>query len=226
MAVELNGYLFPEGRVTVEERLEEVGGQDGRAVVLRGLTAPGATVEAVEVALDAVLAASSEEGLVALSLRAGRRLWVRRTGFTREPSRGGRVGSYLLTLEAEVPWEESVEETSRYWAVTALEDAIPADTAGNTWTLPRVTLTALGALESPGITDGMRTIACGGTVSAGETVVFDGPAGVVTRDGVDVTAYATGDFPRVAPGGGTLAYTAAGGIHQASAEAAWRDRWW
>lgn len=225
MGIVLGGYVFDEGRVSVSERLEEVGGRDGRVIVMKGLTARMASAAAVEAALDAILAASSARE--ALSLREGRRMWVTRTDFTRAVAREQRVGSFTLTLRADTPWEEAATASTAAWAIHASATTQALATAGNTWTSPSVALTAVGNLVCPGLSDGERSIVYAGTVPAGSVIVFDGTVGSITVDGVDVTAHGEGAFPRIAPTGTTVTYTDDGtGSHEATAEAAWRDRWW
>ncbi len=227
MAIVLGNYSFDEGRVSVAERQEEVGGRDGRVIVLKGMTPALASVAAVEAALDAILAAASDGAPVALSLRAGRRMWVTRSDFAREVARGSRVGSFALTLTAEVPWEESEAETVQTWSVSASGTGQGLAAAGNTWTPPRVTLTAADDLVCPELSDGDRSLVYPGVVEKGAVIVFDGAAEVITLDGEDVTPYGEGTFPRITPEGVTLTFRDdVTSSHMALVEAAWRDRWW
>lgn len=226
MTITLGSLAF-DSRTAVREKYEEIGGRDARVVVLSGLIVGEATVEAVEVRLDAILAAASEEDYTALSVRPGRRLWVRRAQFSRGISREKRVGSFELKLESRDPFEESIAAASESWAVVASGDTRLFTPAGNAPSLPVVTLVASGSLVNPGIGDGARGIVYNGLVSDGQTLVFDSAQEKAALDGLDVTPYCSGSFPRLYPGGTTLAYTDdPGSSHTAAATVVFRDRWW
>lgn len=227
MAIVLGGVSLDEALVSASETLEETGGRDARVIVLEGMTGELASVAAVEAMLDGIVSEASADDLVALSLRAGRRLWVRRVGFSREVAREALVGSFRLKLEAPDPFEESDTETTVTWAVSASGQGQALTTSGNANALPVVTLTAAGDVVSPALSDGTRTLTYGGTVSAGSVLRMDPVEGVVTLGGEDVTAYASGDFPVVLPGGTTLTYTGdTTSSHAMTITAVYRDRWW
>jgi hypothetical protein len=134
MAITLGAVTLDEAHTTVQEKHEEVGGRDARRIVLTGLIAGESSVAAIEARLDAILdAASCDDPLAALSLRAGRRLWVQRTQFQREVARGPLAGSFTLELEAPDPFEESVAEHAVAWTIS---------TQGATRTRPPVALPA------------------------------------------------------------------------------------
>ena len=66
-----------------------------------------------------------------------------------------------------------------------------------------------------------------GQVENGSTLMIDGPAREVRLDGVVVTGYTIGEFPRLAPGEMTLTYTDdPASSHLVTASIAHRDRWW
>jgi hypothetical protein len=227
MGVMLGGYVFDAARIAVAEKYEEVGGRDARVIEIRGVV-EAATPAAVEVALDAILAAASNgDERTALSLRSGRRLWVRRTGFMREVSAGAGTGSYLLTLEARDPFEESVGETLSTWVITASGQTNALPTSGTAETRPQIAFRASNALMSFQFSDGLRAIAFAGTVGTMSEVVVDPDAGWVTIDGLDVTPYTTGEFPCIAPGGGSLCITYGSDLDvTVTASLRYRDRWW
>jgi hypothetical protein len=79
-------------------------------------------------------------------------------------------------------------------------------------------------LCEPSFSDGVRTLRFGGVILAGRSLLMDGVAGKVTLDGMDVTAWTTGDFPRVSPG--TTQLTCSAPQLNAYATVSWRDRWW
>jgi hypothetical protein len=227
MGVMLGGYAFDAARIAVTEKHEEVGGRDARVIQIRGVV-EAATPAAVEAALDAMLAAASnDDEQTALSLRAGRRLWVRRTGFTREVSADTGMGSYLLTFEARDPFEESVEETAVVWSITASGQTNVFSTMGSAETKPKIVFRASTALMSFQFSDGARSLSFVGAVGTMSEVVIDPDAGCVTIDGVDVTPYTTGEFPRISAGGRVLGFTCAPGSDIAvTASLYYRDRWW
>lgn len=228
MAITLGNYTFDEARTSVIERYEEVGGQDARVIQIKGVIEGLATLDLVEAALDSILdAASDQEEETPLVLRSGRRLYVCRTKFSREVLRDGLVGSFVLTLEAQNPFEESLTETLVSWNITSSGQTKTLTTSGNVFALPKITLVASGNVVNPAFTDGTRQITYLGTVANGKTLVFDAMEGKVTLESEIVTPYASGLFPRIAPGGATLTYTDhASSSHAASVTAAYRDRWW
>jgi hypothetical protein len=228
MAITLGTYSFDTRRIAVQEKQEEVGGRDGRTIQIQGIIEGRDSLATLEAELDAIARAASEEGDgTPLSLREGRRMGVRRTGFTREIARDGRAATFTLLLEARLPFEESIEETSQDWTISESGAELPIETTGNLYALPRIALTAIGAVVAPSFSDGVRTIAYTGVVADRETLIFDGPAGRVTLEGIDVTPYTEGEFPHIAPEGTTLRYEdAAESSHAASVSVAFNDRWW
>jgi hypothetical protein len=223
MTIVLGALTLDEATTAAREQYEEVGGRGGRSVVLTGLV----TGE-VEARLDEVLAAASEiDYSCALSLRPGRRLWVRRVGFSRETLRDRGLGSFELKLETRDEYEESIAEHAQPWTIAASGAAFALQPAGNAAALPIVSLTADATLVNPSLSDGERNIAYSGSVAAGHTLVFDSAAERVLLDGADVLPYTTGAFPRLAPGAATLTYTDdPASAHRATATVSYRDRWW
>ncbi len=228
MAITLNGIVLDEGKTTVRERFEEVGGRDARQVEISGVITGEHSAGDIESRLDAILdAASLEDYSAELSVRAGRRLLVRRVKFSREISRAALVGTFVLTLEARDSFEEACEAQSILWEIAGPGETRAIASGGNVFALPVITVTASGNVATPSFSDGTRTIAYAGALSAGQTLVFDGPARKVALDGEDVTPYATGLFPRIEPARTVLSWAAgAGAVYPVAAVIAFRDRWW
>jgi hypothetical protein len=228
VAITLANVSLDEGHTTVREKYEEVGGRNERRVTLSGVIAGQSDVAAIDSALDAILdAASVDDFSAVLSLRAGRRLFVRREGFEREVAGPKLLGAFELALLARDPFEESVAETSMSWTITATGATLPVTPTGNVYAKPSITLVATGSIVNPTFSDGTRVMSYNGVVAHGETLVFDGAAQHVILDGLDVTPYTTGIFPRLTPEGTTLTYTDdASSSHTAAVTVAFRDRWW
>jgi len=228
LAITLGSLTFDEAHTAFEEQYEEVAGRDERVVVVKGLVAGESTVAAVESKLDAVLDVASVDGFsVALSLRDGRRLFVRREGFERQILRERMCGAFTLTLRARNPFEESVSETQTPWNIVASGATLAASSSGNVAAKAVISLDATGTIVDPSFSDGVNTVAYSGTVADSEVLVFDGVSQRATLDGVDVTPYVSGDFPIVDPAGTTLTYVDdASSSHMASVTVAYRDLWW
>ena len=140
MSITLNNYSFDPHTTSVREDHQEIAGQDGRNVRISGVFAGLASVANIEAALDAVLAAASDEEDALLSLRADRQLRVRRLKFTREVQQDGLVGRYELTLRAQNPFEESTEATIVPWSIT-VSGATSAITSPGTAPTPTLIVT-------------------------------------------------------------------------------------
>jgi hypothetical protein len=227
MPITLGPITLEETNTSARERHDEVGGRDARTITIDGLIS-GSTVAQIEAGLDAILdAASAEDYTAALSLRDGRRLWVRRNKYTRELDRENLAGAFTLELEARDPFEESVDETAVNWNITASGQTQPVTPSGNVFAKPRITLVASGDIINPAFSDGTRAITYMGTVADGEELVFDAATGTATLEGADVTPYTTGLFPNLEPEGTTITYTDdASSTHTATVTIAFRDRWW
>jgi hypothetical protein len=227
MAVSLGAVAFDPECTSVEEKLAEAGGRDERTVKISGMILGESTKAAVEAQLDAILdAASAEDFGAELSLRAGRRLWVRREWFTRAVAEDKAIGSFTLDLAARPPYEEAVTPQSVSWTIAAHGDAVTLSVGGNVCAWPVITLTAVGELVAPSVSDGSRLWRYAGTAPAGSTLVMDTGAGTMTLNGADVTAQTRGLPPRLNPGEATLTYAADGGSHAADAVVSYRERWW
>lgn len=228
MPVTLGAVTFDESHTTVREKLEEVGGRNERRVTIDGLILGESLVADIEARIDAILDVASVEGYSAeLTLRPGRRLMVRREAFKREIRGDELVGAFTLALEAREPFEEALDETTVPWAIAASGATLVVASAGTLYAEPVISITATGTLVNPSVSDGTRTLAYSGTVADSETLVFDGAASRSTLEGVDVTPYTLGEFPRVPPEGATLTYADdAASSHTASASVLFRDRWW
>jgi hypothetical protein len=228
MTITLAGVTFDPAQTVVKERHEEVGGRRERTVELTGLILGESSVAAIEAKLDAVLdAASAEDYSAALSVRPGRRLWVRREAFTRQVEPSTLAGSFTLKLKAKSPFEEAETPVSQVWTITHSGETIVLASGGNVYAAPVITLTASGSLVDPAISDGTRTIQYGGIVGDAQTLTIDASAGTVWLDDEDVTPYTSGEFPRTEPEGTTLTYTdGPGSSHTAAGAVEYRNRWW
>lgn len=228
MSILLGDLAFDAARTAVSEKHAEIGGRDARLIQIKGVIDGLSSVDAVEAALDAILAAASERADdTPLVLRPGRCLWVRRAGFARDVRREPPGGAFTLQLEARNPYETAVDETVFSWSIGASGATAQAQTVGNAEAPLIIAMTALTPMENPAFSDGQRGIAYPGRIAAGETVVFNGTAGRVSWEGVDVTPYAEGHFPCVAPGGTVLTWTGlAEGSPCAEATVRFRDQWW
>ncbi len=227
MPVTLGNVSLDPAATTVRERHEEVGGRRERVIEIAGVIA-GSSESAIHDALDAILnEASIEDYSVALSVRAGRRMFVRRAEFVRNVSVDALTGSFELKLSARDPFEESTALHSVAWPVTASGATLELTTSGNATTRLVIALVAAGTIINPTFSDGVHTIAYNGALSTGDALVFDGTEGVVTLNGDDVLPYVSGVFPELDPDGATLTYTDdPASSHDADVTVEYRDRWW
>lgn len=226
MAITLGAITLDPRQTQVREVLEEVGGRDRRRIHIDGLLTGSASREALEAEIDAILAAGSAPGYtVPLSLRPGRRMLVRREGFTRRIALDQLAAAYSLELAAPNPYEEAETETVEAWPISTAPAAIALSAGGNVQAPPVVTLEAQADIVNPALSDGTHTLAYLGTIPNGSVWLVDAAAGRVYLDGVDVTAYTHGGFPQLAPTGTTLVFNA-DGSPMAAGEVRWRDRWW
>ena len=228
MTITLGDYTFPERGVAFSEERGDVAGRDVRKIRLTGLFSGLASMDAVETALDEVLAASAVDGdATVLSVRAGRQLVVRRTGFWRETNPEALAGSFRLDLEAMGPYEAAISATVIPWTVT---EAIPSEdvvSLGTVWSYPQVSFTPTVTVHSPSVSDGVRTMEFQSTLNIGEVLLFDGIAGKVFVDGVDVTVNSAGEFPRISPGLTNIRIDKAVFSSLAgSSTITYSDRWW
>ena len=228
MAITLGPVTFDDAHTTIREKLEEVGGRNERRITISGAIVGQNTVAAIEAQIDAILDAASVEDFSAeLSLRPGRRLFVRRNEFSREVQGEALVGAFKLELEAKNAFEESTSITTVNWTVTASGQTQAASSSGTVYAKPKISLVATGTIVDPSFSDGSRTISFSGTVQDGETLVLDADAATATLEGSDVTPYTSGSFPRISPEGVTLTYVDdAASSHTAQITVTYRDRWW
>ncbi len=228
MPITLGSLVFDEANTTFREKLEEVGGRNERHITLSGLILGESSVAALEARLDAMLdAASLEDYSGVLSLRTGRRLFVRRDSFKRELRPEELVGAFTLELAARDPSEEAAAETLINWNIAASGATTNVSSGGTADARPIIALTATGTLIDPALSDGVHTMSFSGTVSIGAVLTLDAAAGKVLLGATDVTPYTTGQFPRITPEGTTLTYTdAVASSHAATAAIRFRDRWW
>jgi hypothetical protein len=162
-----------------------------------------------------------------LSIRDGRRLWVRRAAFRREVQRDKLVGGFALKLEARSPFEEAMDAVELAWAIDESPTSRAFATAGSVAAAPVFTVAAGGDLVRPAFTDGARTIQYDGVVAAGSVIVVDCANARLTIDGADATPYGLGDYPRIDPEETVLTYTDdPASSHSAAVQVVYRDRWW
>ncbi|HOD51034.1 MAG TPA: hypothetical protein PK166_03620 [Candidatus Hydrogenedentes bacterium] len=228
MAITLNGLVLDDMLVSVREQHEEVGGRDARTIEIAGLIPDERSVAAIETRLDALLeAASAADYSAELSIRAGRRLMVRRTAFRRAVQRASLTGSFTLRLEARTPFEEAMNVTEIPWAIMETPSTRVVASTGTAFAQPVIRLRAGGTLVQPAVSDGKRRIEYDGVVGEGSVLLFDAVHARVLLEDEDVTPYALGEFPRIGPGETTLTFTdEPAGAHRAEAAVAYRDRWW
>jgi len=227
MQTKLGQHTFDPARTTAIENFEEIGGRTTRTVRLQGVLEHLESRAALEAALDAVLAAAPASGQTPLSLRLGRRLLVRRTGFRREVMREPLVGAFRLDLEAVQPREEAETLSEDTWYFASSGATHLFHTSGNTPAAPVLALTASGTVIEPALSDGTRILQYDGVLEHGDVLVVDGPERRVTKNGADVTPYTTGLFLRIAPPETLFTYTdAPDSSHAGVIEASWRDLWW
>ena len=227
MTIQPDSHALDPRSTGVREQLEEIGGRRERRVTLSGVIEAYSDRAAVEAQLDAILAAASQEDFnCALSLRPGRRLWVRRDQFVREVAAWPVTGSYSLRLLARDPFEESIEEASTADGFSALPHGIAVDIGGNAPAPLRITLVAGSELAEPSFSDGERTIAYDGLVLEGHTMLIDGMEGRVWLEDEDITPYMQGLFPRPKPGAAAVTVDALGDAPAGTMTVAWRNRWW
>jgi len=228
VAITLGPVTFDDAHTTIREKLEEVGGRNERRITISGAIVGQNTVAAIEAQIDAILDAASVEDFSAeLSLRPGRRLFVRRNEFSREVQGEALVGAFKLELEAKNAFEESTSITTVNWTVTASGQTQAASSSGTVYAKPKISLVATGTIVDPSFSDGTRTISFSGTVQDGETLVLDAATTTATLEGSDVMPYTAGVFPRISPEGVTLTYVDdAASSHTAQRTGTYRDRWW
>jgi hypothetical protein len=217
-----------DAHTTVKEKLEEIGGRFERRITLAGVTANKSSLTAIDAELDALLDAVSAENFTAeLSLRPGRRLFVRRESFHREVNGDRLIGAFEMGLLAEKPFEEAVSEENVAWNITESGAILVIAPGGNAPTDAVIAITAEGNLVNLSVSDGERDIVYEGIVPDGETLIIDGVERKVTLLGENVTPYTRGVFPQLHPDNTTLAYTDdATSSHTANAAVAYRARWW
>lgn len=228
MAVTLGAIIFDPDSTAVRETHDEVGGRRERVIEISGIVAGVPDETAIHDTLDAILNAASVDDYGAeLSVRPGRRMFVRRSEFVRNVAARALTGAFVLKLAARDPFEESTALHSVAWPITASGATLELTTAGNAPARPVIRLTATDTIVNPAFSDGTRILSYSGTLSAGDELVFDGASASATLNGGDVLPYVSGEFPELSPGGTTLTYSDdATSTHNASVTVEYRDRWW
>lgn len=228
MTIQLGSIPLDRSFVGVREQLEEVGGRGVRTVTLSGLIAQAPDRATLDLWLDAVIAEASRPDFgCALSVRPGRRLWVRRQQATREVRVDPLAGSFVLRLAAQDPLEESTDESVASLVFATLPANLGIAVGGSAPAQLRITVAAASPIEAPAVSDGTRTLAYEGIVPAGEALVFEGATGRATLAGENVTPYTQGLFPAPMPGPRVITLTAENlGTVSGVVTVACRDRWW
>lgn len=172
MAITLGSVSLDETHTAVREDLEEVGGRNERRIRLTGSIVGENLIARIHDRLDEILDAASVEDFTAeLSLRVGRRLFVRRDSFRREVFGESLAGSFVLELEARVPFEEAIALTTLPWTIAASGDTLAATSSGSAYAEPSIALVASGSVVNPAFSDGSRTIAYSGIAKSVTTVI-------------------------------------------------------
>ena len=192
MPITLNTYTFDPALTSAREDQQELAGQDGRMIRISGVLQGLADNAAIESALDAILAAASDDAPALLSLRAGRQLRVRREKFTREIQRDARIGRFELLLKAEDAFEQSASTYTWPWTLSVSGQTKAVTSAGSAPSPTLITLQATGTLINPTFSDGTRTITYTGVLgpsAPGTITIFDANAKptVLPEDQVDST---------------------------------------
>ncbi|HOJ33363.1 MAG TPA: hypothetical protein PKY35_05010 [Candidatus Hydrogenedentes bacterium] len=198
MVIKLNDYRFDPATIQIKDQIEEIGGRNRRRITLSGIIADKPTVEEVEQVLDAIYYAASHTTYDnELSLREGRRLWVRCCAGTRRVGMEIGFGAFELLLESRDLTEESIAIEQQIWAIASSGATFALSTIGSAPALPTIVLTAAASLVAPSFSDGERRIVFPGTVSPGATLCLDASQGKVILNTTDVTPYVVGKFPRI-----------------------------
>lgn len=228
MTVILEDYTFDPARTSVKERLAEVGGTDERIIEINGILAGFPSTDAIEAELDAILQRASKEDYSAvLSLRTGRRFFVRREAFHREIAPAAGTGAFTLTLTARDTTEEAITPRTHTWTLDTPQASLSLDTAGTAPARLVARLCPQDAITAPALGDGVHTLSWPGIVNAGACLEINGETRTVLLDGETVTSFTTGEFPRVVPPQTTLSYSdASGSARPLEMVLSWRDRWW
>ncbi len=227
MAITLGTLSLDERYVAVKERFEEVGGRDERRVELTGLVSDVSTVAGIEARLEEILReASTNRSWTTFSVRAGRRLWVRRLSYEREVQRGRKTGVFKLVLEVRDFFEESDTETVVTWEAFSGSTREFASSGTGATPISAVIVPEVD-VTSWALSDGTNTLSAQGVFAAGVAIRVDGVARKVWVGEREITGYVEGTFPEVRPEGTTLTYTDSDeGAHAAAITVSYRDRWW
>jgi hypothetical protein len=227
VAITVGSLTLDEKTTSIEEHFEAVGGKETRLIRIAGLLPGAADQEVLEASLDEILRTVSEEEPVDVSLRSGRRLQAHREEFVREINQARLTGRFALTLRAEEPYEVSDVLHQVPWSIVPSESSVSVSNTGNLTSAPVVSLTALGTIIAPRISDGPRSLSYDGVIESGGVLIVDGVGHKVWLDGVEITAYTTGAFPELSPGNTDLTYADdPASSHLLDGEVTYRDRWW
>jgi len=139
------------------------------------------------------------------------------------------AASYLRTHRKERKgrkgWEYSTERSSATVAVTSSPADIQLMTEGSAPTAPEWTLTAIGAIINPAISNGADRMEWYGTINPGDVMV-------VSKDGtVSINGSRAGNISGTVPGAdagkNTFVYSDdTGSSHNCTIEATWNDAYY
>ncbi len=224
----LGDYTFRSDSTRVLSDLRYVEDRLRRQVEIVGLLSEFATHDdfAAELSeLDTAVEAFCN-GSATLTLTEGRQLSGSVLRYRKTVDELERSVTFRLIVLSEDRFERSIELHEENLAIDASGDAIVLANAGTADSLPELTLSAIGALINPSVSDGLRTLIYQGTLSPGDALALDSDAHTATLNGGNALAAVSGDWPRLAPGETTLTYTdQAGSSHSATLLVQYRDYW-
>jgi len=149
-----------------------------------------------------------DRGEATLSVTAGRYYGGRRLSVQRTLDEAARFAAFEIRLLTEDRYERSLDLHEATKVLTASGDTLIVDHAGNTLARPELTLTAVGNLVRPTLSDGERSIVYEDTLAAGGSLVFDSDLQTALLNGTqNVLPKTSGSFPLLSPGNTTITYT-------------------
>jgi len=168
-----------------------------------------------------------DRGEATLSITEGRYHEGRRLSVQRTLDEDAKFAAFEILLITEDIHERSTALHEVAKMITASGDRVAVSQAGNTRSRPRMTLTAVGDLVRPSVSDGERTMTFEETLSAGSSLVLDSDLQTAVLAGEEnVLAKMSGSFGLLGPGETTITYSDdAASSHSGSLLVAYRDTW-
>jgi len=224
--IQIAEHLFSPAEIGVIDRVEHDATGSVRRVTCCGLTRPAWLAASPASRLDALAATLlAAPDPVPLSLRPGRRLWVRPRRVVRELRLEG--AAFRLEFDAVDPREEDITPSGMDWPVSAWGETTVVDVPGTASAPFSFRLTARGAVGAPSLGDGVRTIHWMGAMEAGDVLELDGNARTARLNGAPADTLLAGDWPLAGPGHTSLRFEDdLDGDHLADIHVTWRNRWW